>query len=674
MLNPSQLAAVEHLNGPMLVLAGAGSGKTRVITQRIARLVQRGVRPESILAVSFTNKAAAEMAERMVPLVGPRIADRIWLSTFHSFGVRFLGEENRALGYDGRFVIFDQGDALGLVKEIIKRIRRGDRTLDSAAVLTRISLWKNAFLAPEDVKPSALEYDEVAREVYPEYEKSLRTMHAVDFDDLVVAPVRVLRDREDIRAKWRKRFSQLLIDEFQDTNKSQLELVMQLTNEERNVCVVGDDDQSIYAWRGAEVGNILGFDQYFPGANVVKLEENYRSRQPILEVANAAISRSRTKRHDKRLVPTRGGDDPVRLVQAGDATAEAKFVAREIKQLVANEGKRYDDFAVLYRSNLLARQIEEELRAEGVPYRLFGGTQFFDRKEIKDAVAYLRVAVMPEDELSLRRIVNHPPRGLGDTGLDRIAAHAARYGLTLGKAIEQADRIEGLPEVGRRGAEDLHRAIVRARASFESKESLITTTRALLEDVGLFGHLGQADGKDGERRRENLEFLMRSLERHESQRGNDIPHLVQFTNRLTLRFESGGDEEADNKVTLSSLHSAKGLEFDYVFLIGCVEGSLPHSRTTDPKVTEAVVTDVEEERRLFYVGVTRARERLYLSWPVRRNVRGRVSPFVPSRFLDGLPEEWTTPMSPIDTSSMSFEQTSDAASAILAMLSGKSPK
>ncbi len=668
-LNEAQRAAVEHFEGPLLVLAGAGSGKTSVITRRIARLVERGVRPEAILAVSFTNKAAAEMAERMVPLVGARIAERLWLSTFHSFGVRFLGEENRALGYDGRFVIFDQGDALGLVKDLVKRIHKADRALDTAAVLTRISLWKNAFLAPEEIKPSALEYDEVARQVYPEYEKALRRMHAVDFDDLVVAPVRVLRDREDIRAKWRKRFSHLLIDEFQDTNRSQLELVRLLADDAKNVCVVGDDDQSIYAWRGAEVGNILEFGQHFAGATIIKLENNYRSRQPILEVANAAIAKSRGKRHDKRLVPTRGDGDKVRLVPCGDAVIEARFVAREIRRLAREENVAFEDVAVLYRSNLQARQIEEELRAEGIPYRLFGGTQFFDRKEIKDAVAYLRVAVMPEDELSLRRIANHPPRGLGDTSLDRLAAHAARHRIPLAKAIAQAEHIDGLPEVGRRGAMDLHKAIERTRARLEARESLVTTTRALLEDVGLFTHVAQTDGKDGERRRENLEFLMRSLERHENQRGSDIPNLVQFTNRLSLRFD-GSEEEAGHRVTLSSLHSAKGLEFDQVFLVGCVEGYLPHSRTTDPKVTEAVVTDVEEERRLFYVGVTRAKERLYLSFPQRRNVRGRVAPHTPSRFLDGLPEEWTVTQSPIDARALSYEETADAASAILAMLGG----
>ncbi|MFO0694590.1 MAG: UvrD-helicase domain-containing protein [Polyangiales bacterium] len=669
-LNPSQSAAVEHHRGPLLVLAGAGSGKTRVITHRIARLIERGIRPEQILAVSFTNKASLEMAERMSHIVGPRITERIWLSTFHSFGVRFLGEENRALGYEGRFVIFDQGDCSGLIKDLVRRVRGGDRSMDTGAVLTRISLWKNAFLSPEQIPISSHEYDEVAREVYPLYEKTLSNMHAFDFDDLVVAPVRILEKREDIRAKWQRRFTHLLIDEFQDTNKSQLELVRLLANEDKNVCVVGDDDQSIYGWRGAEVGNILDFERHFPGATIIKLEENYRSREPILAVANAAISRSRGKRHDKQLVPTRLGGDRVRLCQVHDAVAEARLVAKEIKNLRA-ENIAWKDMAVLYRSNQQAKLVEEELRAEGIPYRMFGGTQFFDRKEIKDAVAYLRVVVHPDDDLSLRRIANYPPRGLGDTSLDRVSAFALRHDLKLEAAFARADEIEQLPENARRGAKDLVRALRRARESFRTGASPLATTRHLLEEVGVLENLKGLDGKDGERRRDNLEFLLRSLQRYEENKSVDKPSVAQFLTRITLRFE-GDEEETGNRVTLSSLHSAKGLEYDYVFLIGCVEGYLPHSRTTDPKITEAIVTDVDEERRLFYVGVTRAKERLYLSWPTKKQMRGRIAPYTPSRFLDGLPEEWCEHFKIGDDRPMEKAEVADMAAQILAKLRGGS--
>ena len=416
-LNAAQRAAVEHEGGPLLVLAGAGSGKTRVITHRIATLLQRGTRADAILAVSFTNKAAREMGERMAQLVGPRAASKLVLSTFHSFGVRFLHEENRALGFDGRFVIFDQSDALGLVREIVRREGIGDRRLDVGAVLGRISLWKNAFVGPDEVRPSGREYDEAAREVYPHYERALAAMHAVDFDDLIVAPVRLLQQSDHLREKWRGRFRHLLVDEFQDTNRAQLELVRQLVGPLRNVCVVGDDDQSIYGWRGAEVGNILHFERHFPGTTVVKLEDNYRSFAPILAVANAAIAQSRGRRHPKTLRATRGAGPKVRLCTADDTLAEVALVTGEIREEVRG-GRRYGDVAVLYRSNQQARLLEEELRVEGIPYRVFGGTQFFDRKEVKDAIAYLRVALNPHDSLSLRRIINTPARGLGETSVE----------------------------------------------------------------------------------------------------------------------------------------------------------------------------------------------------------------------------------------------------------------
>ena len=665
-LNEAQEAAVEHHVGPLLVLAGAGSGKTRVITQRIARLVERGVRAEKILAVTFTNKASIEMGERLAHLTGPHIAKRVNPSTFHSFGVRFLGEENRALGYDGRFVIFDQGDCLGILRDLARRELGVDKAMDIAALLTRISLHKNAFRAPEDVKPTANEYDAVARDLYPLYEKTLSSMHAVDFDDLVVAPVRIMMKHEHIRQKWQNRFSYLLVDEFQDTNKSQLELVRLLANESQNVCVVGDDDQSIYGWRGAEVGNILDFERYFPGATIVKLEENYRSREAVLHVANAAIAKSRGTRHDKRLVPTRLGGDKVRMVRLDDAAAEARFVAYEIKEIAKND-VQWRNMAVLYRSNMQARLIEEELRAAGVPYRMFGGTQFYDRREIKDAIAYLRVAVHPTDELSIRRIVNQPPRGLGEQSLDRIVAFGARRGKKLFETLEIADDIEGLPELAKKGAREVVHAIGRAREGFRSGEGLVATADRLLNDVGMTRALTELDRKDGDRRRENLAFLMRSLERYEKNGGAEKLSVDQFLTRITMRFD-GEEEEAGNRVTLSSLHSAKGLEFDYVFFIGCVEGVLPHSRTTDPKVTEAVVTDVDEERRLFYVGVTRARERLYITVPMRRMVRGRMAPFTPSRFLDGLPEEWLEHMDDPNKRVLEKDETAAAAAAIIAML------
>ncbi len=671
-LNAAQRAAVEHAKGPLLVLAGAGSGKTRVITHRIARLIERGVSPGSILAVSFTNKAAAEMAERMHPLVGKAKTGKLWLSTFHSFGVRFLHQENRALGYDGRFVIFDQGDALGLVRELMKREGLMDRNLDVMSILTRISLWKNAFKAPDQVKGSDFEYDAIAAAVYPLYEAELRAMHAVDFDDLVVAPVRILKEREDLREKWSRRFRHLLIDEFQDTNRSQLELVRVLTNEDRNVCVVGDDDQSIYGWRGAEVGNILDFERFYPGAEIVKLELNYRSREPILDVANAVIAQSRGKRHVKTLRSARGAGARVRLVSLPDPAQEARFVVREIRALskgaeVSPFGQifNYGNIAILYRSNTQARILEEELAMGGVPYKVFGGTQFFDRKEVKDVIAYLRVVVHPRDELSLRRVLNNPPRGIGAATLERVQAHSARTGKPFIEALADAETLD-VPGKAKRGVASLMMALSDARRRLKDGESIQALTQKLIDDVGLTEYLADDDSKLGVRKRQNVQYLLGAIKRFDE--GGGKRSIDQFLTGLTLRAEESEREAPGNKVTLSSLHSAKGLEFDAVFLVGCVEGQLPHSRTTDPKINEVIVTDIDEERRLFYVGITRARELLYLTRPERRTLRGRVTPRAPSRFLEGFPPDAWEPYTPSGAEMMGSEELADAASDILAKL------
>ena len=667
-LNAAQQAAVEHDQGPLLVLAGAGSGKTRVITHRIARLMQKGFRPEAILAVSFTNKAAAEMAERMAALVGREAAERLWLSTFHSFGVRFLQEESKR-----RFVIFDQGDSLGLVRDILRREHGGERKLDAAAVLTRISLWKNAFLGPDDVPERDYEYDLAAREVYPSYESALRSMRAVDFDDLVVVPARMLRRRPDVRERWRSRFRHLLIDEFQDTNRSQLELVRLLANDLANVCVVGDDDQSIYGWRGADVGNILDFESHFPGTAVVKLEDNYRSHAPILDVANSAIASSTQRRHGKTLRAARGAGPPVRLCAVVDPPAEAKLVAREIRDL-GKSGQRWSDMAVLYRSNLTARLVEEELRVEQVPYRMFGGTQLFDRKEVKDAAAYLRVVVNPWDDLSVRRIVNNPPRGIGETSLERISDWAAERKMPLARALGQTEQIEGLSGPARQGAQSLHAMLEDTRRRFKGGGSLAQAAMELFERSGLRSDLTSEAGPVAARRWENVAFLTQSIARYEQSERADKPSIGAFLHRITMRVEQE-DEEAKNLVTLSTLHAAKGLEFPVVFLIGCVEGQLPHHRTTDPKVNEAAPTDVEEERRLFYVGVTRARDQLYLTRPLRRSMRGKQIELTPSRFLDGLPEHRLEHYERDDEVAMAPEDNAAAIGAILAQLGeqGRTP-
>ncbi|MBX7191995.1 MAG: UvrD-helicase domain-containing protein [Sandaracinaceae bacterium] len=691
-LNRSQEEAVHHVKGPLLVLAGAGSGKTRVITHRIARLVEvHRVAPQRILAVSFTNKAAEEMGERMEPLVGKERSKKLWLSTFHSFGVRFLSEEaGAAFGASGktRFSIFDQADCVGLLREIMKREglhpsggqgKGAERKLDLWSVHARISLWKNKGLGPAQIKQSDVEYDEVARQAYPHYEAALRAMRAFDFDDLVSVPARILREREDIRERWRERFEHLLVDEFQDTNAIQLELVKLLVNEQRNVCVVGDDDQSIYGWRGAEVGNILAFESIFGGAKIVKLEENYRSRSAILTVANEAIARSKGKRFDKRLRATKVGGDNVRLCVIGDAEQEAKFIAKEIRDLVKS-GHRYKDVAVLYRSNLQARLVEEELRVEGIPYRLVGGTQFFDRKEVKDALAYLRAAIQPKDELALRRIVNTPARGIGETTIARVERWALAKHVPFTKAILEPTHIPDVPDAAIRGAHQLKRALDAARERFDEAEALgrpdperprlPPIALSLFDESGLKRDLAET-GTEAERQARwgNVEFVLRSLDRYERAVAKDGEQadLGKFLQRLSIRRDDD-EEETGNEVTLSSLHSAKGLEWPVVFLIGLNEGTLPHLRTIDPKVSEAAPTDVEEERRLFYVGVTRARERLYLTRFLRRELRGKNQETVPSRFLEGLPEAVIDKYERDDDAPAKVEEAAAFGAALLAQL------
>jgi DNA helicase-2/ATP-dependent DNA helicase PcrA len=676
-LNPSQQAAVDHRQGPLLILAGAGSGKTRVLTQRIAALMNEGVKPEAILAVSFTNKAAEEMRERMRAIVGKTRSEALVLSTFHSFGVRFVNEEKAALGLGKRFVIFDQGDSMGVVKDVLRGLRESGaaRKLDPSAILARISKWKNEGLMPEAVPESDFEYDDIARDIYPEYLARLRAMRALDFDDLVLAPVRLLRENPSIREKWRNRFRYVLVDEFQDTSTVQLELVKLMVNALGNVCVVGDDDQSIYGWRGAQVGNILDFDKHFPGTKLVKLEDNYRSLHPILAVANAAIAQGNERRLGKVLRAARGPGEPVRMCCVKDVTAEAKLVAGELADL-AKEGRPYTDMAVLYRSNLQARLIEEELRTRAIPYQLYGGQQFFDRKEVKDAAAYLRAVVNPADDISLRRIVNYPARGVGTKTVERLDAYAHERGCSFVEALAAAHKIEGVPDNAQLAIGKLLLLLKESSQAQSNGTSLVQIARRIFDSIDLRGDLTAAadGGPQAAHRYKNVEFLLGWLERYEKggAAGNQRS-LQNFLERVTLRGDADDKDEGDG-VVLSTLHAAKGLEFGVVFLIGCVEGQLPHSRTTDPKATEAAPADVEEERRLFYVGVTRARDRLYLTRAQARVFRGEAQKLAPSRFLDNLPEDVIADYDRPEEVGLDFNEVAQLGRDFLARMSAKPSK
>jgi DNA helicase-2/ATP-dependent DNA helicase PcrA len=651
-LNPSQRAAVEHEVGPLLVLAGAGSGKTRVVTHRIARLIERGTAARSILAVTFTNKAAAEMRERIVGLVGPSVARDLCVSTFHRFGLEVLRDETRALGLRGTsFAIFDQADQAGVVREILRDLKAG-KSFDVPAILARIGAAKNAFLTPEQWHVNEAQrrsrgvddYDEIAMLVYPRYQAALRGFQAFDFDDLICEVVRLWQRRPDVLERWRRRFRQVIVDEYQDTNRSQLELTRLVGGEHRNVMVVGDDDQSIYAWRGADVRNILDFEEHFPGARVVKLEHNYRSMQAVLDVANAVLARGGGRRHQKTLVATRRSEDRVQVIVAADPDVEASFVGAEIQRLLERDGARPKEIAVLYRSNLQSAPIESALKERTVPLRMIGGQQFFERKEVKDVIAYLRVVLNPGDEMSLRRIVNYPARGIGDVALERIASYATAHDLSLWSVVCKAHAVHGLPPAALEGCRQLVRLVEAMRLRLETF-SPASMARALVGEIRLKEDIlaGSTTNQAAARRWGNVEGLLAVLFRREEQGKGSREEIAEFLRLLALR-QDGDEEEATDRVTLTTIHGAKGLEWRYVFLIGLEEGLMPHARTLDERATDFMpdgdaAVSLEEERRLFYVAVTRARDRLYLSRAKVRGQRGKLVPRTPSRFLLDIPPE-----------------------------------
>jgi superfamily I DNA/RNA helicase len=645
-LNPGQERAVEHFLGPALVLAGAGSGKTRVITQRIVRLIERGIMPDHIVALTFTNKAAKEMAERVGHLLKERgrSASKLLVSTFHSFGLAVLTRESKKSG--GAFTIFDQGDQLALVKEILSSIRVA-KTLDASAILARISAAKNASQTAETMVCREGDiYDEVTRLVLPKYSARLRAYSAYDFDDLVGEVTQLLATRADIRDRWQERAKFLLVDEYQDTNRAQLDLLKLLAGDSKNICAVGDDDQSIYAWRGADVRNILQFDEEFPGADIIKLEQNYRSRKPILDVSNAVIGARQDAKHRKVLFTDKPGGDKVRMGLAASPDAEAKYVGRTIKTLVSEQKVKPREIAVLYRSNNQAKLIEENLREQGVGYKLVGGQQFFERKEVKDVLAYMKLALNRSDEISLRRVINTPARGIGETSVERLATNAKAKGWSMWQAIERVDAIDGISPAAREGCKQLERAMgtLRKRVLVD-KTAPSQAGRLLAEEVGFRSELSTLSGSAAvaDRRWSNLEGLFQSFERREKAGGmQGERELSSFLHMLTLSADSE-EEDPGNLVTLSTLHGAKGLEFDYVFFIGLEEGIIPHSRTTEGKATDLPlapgIDPIEEERRLFYVGVTRAKEHLIMSRCVHRVARGKAMPKGASRFLADVPEE-----------------------------------
>jgi DNA helicase-2/ATP-dependent DNA helicase PcrA len=628
-LNPPQRRAVTTTEGPLLVLAGAGSGKTRVITHRIAWLLAQRVPARSILAVTFTNKAAAEMKERVVRLVG-QSAQALTVCTFHAFGAEVLRQHVHRLGWPRKFAIADLSDQMALVQRGLReRPIDGKSDFDPRRVLTAISRAKNSGRAPA-VEENAEDREVAAAEVFPFYQRALKAQGAVDFDDLLLLPLKLFREHPEVLGSYVRRFRYLLVDEFQDTNGAQLELVRLLAGERRNVCAVGDDDQCIYGWRGAEVRNILHFEHAFPGATEVRLEQNYRSVPAVLEAAHGVVSQLPGRR-PKKLWTAGVGGPKVSLVVLPGEDDEAAFVARSIEERLAR-GLRPDDLAVLYRTNGQSRPLEEAFRARGIHYEVVGGSEFFDRREVRDVLAYLKVLANPVDEVSLLRIVNVPARGIGETTVEHLVAHARTSGLPLAEVLGSPGSVAALTPAAVRAVEDFSALIRRTRARLGS-EPLSGVARTLLGEIGFeaAARAGTTSASAADRRLKGVEGILGSLEQFERREG-PRSDLRSYLNRLSLDTREEEDGPSPSRVTLLTLHAAKGLEFSTVFMAGMEEGFLPHAGMPgEPQ-------NLEEERRLCYVGMTRAREELILTRASTRLRRGREVPRAPSRFLADIPE------------------------------------
>lgn len=630
-LNDRQCEAIKHTEGPLLITAGAGSGKTKVLTCRIAHLLELGVAPYRILAITFTNKAAKEMKERVTNLVGAQ-ADSIWLSTFHSFCAKLLRFEVDGFhGYTRNFTIYDSSDQLVLVKDCLKKLNLDDKQFMPRSVLGTISSAKNVLMDAKAFAAKASDfYEQKVADVYALYQEKLRENNAVDFDDLLFLAVRLLQEKEDVREKYQSRFQYILVDEYQDTNHAQYALTKILAARWRNICVVGDADQSIYAWRGADIRNIIDFTRDYPDAASIKLEQNYRSTKTILHAANAVIDNNES-RPKKTLWTENPAGNKIIHYQAQTEHDEADYIAGVIYNRHEISHEPYGDMAILFRTNAQSRVLEEKLMRYAIPYTMVGGTKFYDRKEIKDVLAYLRLLYNPEDSLSLTRIINVPKRNIGATTMEHVAAYAEEQGISLFEALSSTDEIP-VTKRARTSLENFAAMIFDLLNDIEGKD-VLSLIETVIKQTGYGDMLDKEAEHDpqGESRKENVgEFLSVAKDYMDS---NPDGNLQDFLENVALVSDVDDFESSDSKVTLMTLHAAKGLEFPVVFLTGLDEGLFPHSRTLlDP-------AQVEEERRLAYVGITRAERQLYVTNAITRTMYGRISAYMPSRFLAEIPPQ-----------------------------------
>lgn len=634
-LNPKQQEAVKATDGPLLIMAGAGSGKTRVLTHRIAYLIrEKGVAPWNILAITFTNKAAREMKERVASLVGP-IADDIWISTFHSMCVRILRKDIDRIGYNRNFTILDATDQLSVIKDILKNQNIDPKKFDPRSILGSISSAKNELKRASDYQKLVSSndfYRQVVANVYEEYEKRLKKNNALDFDDLIMTTIRLFQLVPDVLDYYQRKFQYIHVDEYQDTNRAQYMLVKLLSDRNKNICVVGDSDQSIYRWRGADISNILSFEKDYPNAQTILLEQNYRSTKTILQAANHVIENNLNRKPKKLWTENETGPKIV-YYQADNEHDEAYFVVNQIKQEF-EKGVNLEDFAILYRTNAQSRVIEEMLVKSNIDYTIVGGTKFYDRKEIKDILAYLRLIANPDDDLSFERIINVPKRGIGAATVEKIAEYAASQGISLYQAAQEIEQVG----ITARTAKKIVDFITMIDNWTQMQEYLSVTelVEDVLEKTEYIQALKNEKTLEAESRIENLEEFLSVTTEFEKR--NDDKTLIAFLTDLALIADIDQlDEQEDNKpkkgVVLMTLHSAKGLEFPVVFMIGMEEGIFPHSRSLYDD------EEMEEERRLAYVGITRAEKKLFLTNAKMRTLYGRTETNLPSRFIDEIPDD-----------------------------------
>ena len=629
-LNREQQQAVQHTEGPLLILAGAGSGKTKVLTVRIAYLLAQGVNPYEILAITFTNKAAKEMKSRVEGLVGD-VANRIWLSTFHSFCAKFLRFElDNFLGYNSNFTIYDTSDSQVVIKAALKALNLDDKYYPVGAMISAISDAKNKLMFASDYRKQARDfYQQKVADVYEYYERELRKNNALDFDDLLLVAVKLLQSNAAVLEKYSKRFKYVMIDEYQDTNHAQYLLAYLLSSHWKNIAVVGDADQSIYAWRGADIQNILDFEKDYPNCTSIKLEQNYRSTKIILDAANAVIDNNEG-RPEKNLWTDKTEGAKIQHFTAQSEHEEAAFIGDTIVKKHDIHGVPYGDMAILYRTNAQSRVLEEALIKRALPYTMVGGTKFYDRKEIKDVLAYLRVLYNPFDDLSLLRIINVPKRSIGATTVAKLQDYARANGTSLFMTLTQLHLVDSIKGKTKEKLEEFGILIFTLVAEMEDR-TVLDILESILDRTGYLAQLEESTDPQDQARAENIGELLSVAK--DFQDTNPSGTVEDFLEQVALVNDVDSFEQEESKVTLMTLHAAKGLEFPIVFLGGLEEGLFPHSRTLmNPE-------EVEEERRLAYVGITRAEKELYISNATTRTVFGRTSSYLPSRFIDEIPEE-----------------------------------